>query len=85
MVWYPQGDFMRLKKFNFSFLGATKPLPSEGLTTPVDIDEGEYEVREAAKDIVRCIRKDGEKGDFKAYVIEVEKELNIPESQKQTL
>lgn len=76
---------MKLKRFNFSFLGATKSLPSEGLTTPVNIDEGEYEIREASEDIVRCVRKDGKNGDFKAYVREVEKELNIPEDQRQFL
>jgi len=82
---YLDKDEMRLKRFNFSFLGATKPLPSEGLTTPVAINKGEYEIREADKDIVRCVRKDGKEGDFEAYAKEVEKELNIPESQKQAL
>lgn len=76
---------MRLKKFNFSFLGAKKPLPSEGLTTPLAINEDEYEIREADRDIVRCVRKDGKDGNFEAYVKEVKKELNIPESQKQAL
>ena len=76
---------MRLKEFNYSFLGATKPLPSEGLTIPVTINEDVYEIRKVSENMVRCVRKDGKKGDYKGYVRAAEDELGVPEDQRQIL
>jgi len=59
---------MLLKKHGFVFTGASKPF--ERLTVPVEIDENVYELV-PSKNYIVCQRRDGEDGNFEAYMNDV--------------